>query len=212
MGIMKALVSQGIKARGVFGWILVHIGGPLGRLMYRRTYRKISELLDLQPEDDVLDVACGTGIFLKKHASHVHHVAGLDHSEVMINSARRRNRRRIAAGAAEIILDDSAAIPWKDNTFSAVTCNCIGCFAEPQLSLQEMYRVLRPGGRAVISFDYNPDEEKARKLNQYWEKYGLHIWSDAKARRMMDAAGFPQESVSYDRTVRERLLTKAVKQ
>jgi ubiquinone/menaquinone biosynthesis C-methylase UbiE len=212
MGIIRTLTSQGVEARGVFGWIMVRFFEPLILLFGEKHYRKISGLLDLQPEDDVLDVACGTGLFLKKHASHVRRITGVDHSEVMINKARRRNRDRIAAGTAEIVLDDSAALPWEDNRFSAVTCNCIGCFAEPQRSLQEMHRVLRPGGRTVIAFDYNPDEERARKLDHFWEKYGLHVWTDAKVRKMMDDAGFPQESVSYDKTLRERLITKAIKQ
>jgi ubiquinone/menaquinone biosynthesis C-methylase UbiE len=217
MGIMQYLTSQGIKARGVFGWIEVLIADPLLiQLLYGKVYREISRLLDLQPEDDVLDVACGTGIFLKKHASHVHLITGVDHSEVMIKVARRRNRDRVAAGTAEIVLGDSAALPWEDNRFSAVTTNCIGCFAEPQRSLQEMHRVLRPGGRAVIVFDnYNvPDEEKARKYEQKFEqtygKWGMNIWNDIKVRKMMDNAGFPQESVSYDETLRG--FTKAVKQ
>ena len=155
MGIRKMLASQGVKPRGHFGRIMVLFFDPLLRLLAEKLYRKISGLLNLQLEDDVLDVACGSGMFLKKHASHVHRIAGMDHSDVQIRMARRRNRERITAGTAKIVVGDSAALPWEDNSFAAVTCNCIGCFAEPQRSLQEMYRVLRPDVRCRDPFGNN---------------------------------------------------------
>jgi hypothetical protein len=61
MGIIQTLTSQGIEARGLFGWIMVQFFEPLIWLFGEKHYRKISGLLDLQPEDDVLDVACGNG-------------------------------------------------------------------------------------------------------------------------------------------------------
>ena len=189
----------------MLGWIVAWTMPVL----FRSLYRKVSRLLDLQPEDEVLDVACGSGVFLQKYASHVQRIGALDHSEIQIRMATQRNRDRIAAGTAQIVQGNSAALPWKGNSYSAVTCNCLGCFAEPQRSLQEMHRVLRPGGRVVILFEYIPDEEKARKYEQKW---GLSIWNDAKARKMMDDAGFPQGSVSYEKTLKGGLLAKAIKQ
>ena len=52
----------------------------------RRSLGEVATRRKLQPDDGVLDVACGPGAFLKKHASHVHHIAGLDHSGIQIKS------------------------------------------------------------------------------------------------------------------------------
>ena len=140
------MISQAVEPKGALGWVAAWIM-PL----FSDTYcGDLAGLLDLQPEDDVLEVACGSGVFLKKCAPRVRYVAGLDHSEIQIKMARRRNRDRITAGTTEIVKGDSTALPWEDNRFSAVTCNCLGCFAQPLKSLGEMHRVLSSGwtGRA----------------------------------------------------------------
>jgi len=193
VGITQTLISQGVKPTGAVGWLVAWTMPVL----FRSLYGQIARLLDLQPDDDVLDVACGSGVFLHGYASNVHRIAGLDHSQIQIGMARRQNRERIRAGTAEIVQGDSAALPWDDNTFSAATCNCLGCFAEPLRSLKEMNRVLRPGGRAVLGFDFYPDDEKARKAE---EKWGLPTWTEGELRRMMDDAGFSNPSISHDKT------------
>lgn len=201
MGITQTLTSQGVKPTGMLGWLVARTMP----LLFSSLYRKIARLLDLRPEDDVLDVACGSGVFLQKYASQAHRVAGLDHSEIQIRMARQRNRERIAAGTAEIVQGNSTALPWSDGTFSAVTCNCVGCFAEPLRSLREMNRVLGPGGRAALSVDFYPDDEAARKAEQKW---GLHTWTEAKLLKMLDESGFSQVAVSHDKAM---TFPKAVK-
>jgi ubiquinone/menaquinone biosynthesis C-methylase UbiE len=117
-------------------------------------YSIYARALDLQPEDEVLDVACGSGVFLRKHASHARRIAGLDHSEPMIDEALRQNRERVAAGTAEFVVGDVTALPWADGSFSVVTSNDVDCYPEKaRPAMEEMYRVLRHGGRAAIEGD-----------------------------------------------------------
>lgn len=192
--IKQSLYSQGRKPTGALGWIIAWIMP----VIFRSLYAKVARLLNLQTEDDVLDVACGSGAFLKGHASHVRCITGLDHSAVEISLAKRSNRGRIAAGTAEFVQGDSAALPWPDNRFTAVTCNCVSCFAEPQLSLAEMRRVLRPGGRAVIVMDARRKEGENRSMET--DKAGIQFWAwtEDEVRQMMADAGFSQVSLSYD--------------
>ena len=135
--------------------------GPLGRV-YARHYAPLGTWLyaayargiDLQPEDEVLDVACGSGVFLAKHARHVRRIAGLDQSQAMIDQAVVENAQRVADGSAEFVVGDVTALPWEDDTFTVVTSNDVNCY-EPKApaASKEMYRVLKPGGRAVIGMD-----------------------------------------------------------
>ena len=192
MGIRQQLVSQGVRPHGPLGWVTAGIMV----LFSDACCGNLSELLDLQPEDEVLDVACGSGVFLKRRAAIARHVAGLDHSDIQLRWARRRLRKRIAAGTAEIVKGDSTVLPWPDSRFSAVTSNCVGCFAQPLESIKEMRRVLCPGGRAVLAFDYHPDEDEARKAEERW---GLPAWTEPEVRCMMEAADFSQITLSRNK-------------
>ena len=193
MGISQTLSSQGRRPAGPLGWITAWIMP----VMFRALYAKVARRLDLQPEDEVLDVACGSGAFLKKHASHVRRTAGLDHSEIQISLAKRWNRDRIAAGTAEFVAGDAVALPWPDGTFSAVTCNCVSCFAEPRRSLQEMQRVLRPAGRAVVVMEASDGSRGGRPRET--DRFGMPVWTGDQVRQMMADAGFSRVSASYDK-------------
>ncbi len=193
MGITQTLSSQGRKPTGPLGWVTAW----LMPVMFKSLYVKVARRLNLQPEDDVLDVACGSGAFLKKHASHVRRIAGLDHSEIQIRLARRWNRYRVAAGPAEFVAGDATALPWPDDSFSAVTCNCVSCFAEPQRSLQEMHRVLRPAGCAVVVMQ-GTDKDSEHHPRET-DMFGMPIWTEDEVRQMMADAGFSRLSASRDR-------------
>lgn len=192
MGVKQRLISQAVEPRGALGWVTAWI-----MPMFSDAYcGDLAGLLDLQAEDDLLEVACGSGVFLEKCAPRVRYVAGLDHSEIQIKMARKRNHDRIDAGTTEIVRGDSTSLPWEDERFSAVTCNCLGCLAQPSLSLGEMYRVLASGGRAAFSIDYYPTEEKARKAEQSW---GLPTWTETEVRKMIEDAGFSQLSTFHNK-------------
>lgn len=201
MRIPQAITAQGVKPSGPIGWLTAWTMP----FMFGSLYAKVARLLDLQPEDDVLDVACGSGVFLRKYGAGAHRIAGLDHSEIAVRLARRQNQQRIAAGTAEIVQGDSAALPWGDATFTAVTCNCLGCFAQPLQSVREMHRVLRPGGRLVLAVDFHPNPESARKAQLQW---GLPAWTGAELQTLLTDAGFSDASVSHDETISLGRATK----
>jgi deazaflavin-dependent oxidoreductase (nitroreductase family) len=125
-------------------------------------YEAFENALDVQPEDDVLDVACGCGTFLRTRCAGAHRIAGLDHSVSLIDIARRENQERLVAGTAEFAVGDVTSLPWEEGTFSVVTSNDVGCYEEKaQAAIAEMYRVLRSGGRAVLADDRHEQMEAA---------------------------------------------------
>ena len=152
-------------------------------------------MADLGPDDELLDVACGSGAFLEEHASHVRHVAGLDLSEAEVRIARRRLAERIAQGSAEVIQGDAAALPWEEGRFSVVTCmGSFGFFSDPGQAVSEVYRVLRPGGRTVLNMGWRVVEGTASHRSA---TMGSWVWNEADVRRMLEDAGFADVSVSY---------------
>lgn len=103
--------------------------------------------------DHVLDVACGPGNFTREFA---HAVApdglsvGIDASPTMLARGAADNRR---AGLENVTLirGDATALPFADGAFDCVCCfAALHLFADPFAAIDEMRRVLGPGGRIAI--------------------------------------------------------------
>jgi SAM-dependent methyltransferase len=160
--------------------------GPVGRastrympIMQAGMYTLVAELLDLQPEDDLLDIGCGPGAFLASKGRRVRRVAGLDASPVMLRDAERRLADRLAAGTARLVLGSSEKLPFDDGEFSAATV--ISAPANPA----EVFRVLRPSGRFVCVLEIVPDP---RKPDSARTAVGVN-WNEADTRRTFRRPG-----------------------
>ena len=189
-GSLKRSVAWGGGTPGAMPGL---IGSRVNAWMHRPVYAMMADALDLQPDDDLLDVACGSGDFLAGHASRAYHVAGLDLSGGKVSLARRRLADRVAAGTAEIVVGDAAALPWADGRFSLITSmDAFPFFPEPGRALAEMRRVLRPGGRAVLGFGW-----KVAAGTKPHAVLGHRMWDEAEVRRMTGAAGFAEVAIWY---------------
>lgn len=182
------------KPSGPLGWV----GARLLPTLAGSYYRAMNAELKLQPDDDLLDVGCGSAKLLAEHAGHVRYVAGLDASEIQVRMARRRLAERIAAGSAQIVLGDAGRLPWDDARFNVVTSlNALKFVPDLAGALREMRRVLRPGGRAVVTLgDSNPASRWATTESGTPDAWGQWQWSDADAQRLMEAADFVDVVVS----------------
>lgn len=210
MGLREAFWSRlfGVP-RGPVGWV----GARLMPLISASYSRAMAAELDLQPDDELLDVGCGSGGLLADQAAHVRYVAGIDISETQVGLARKRLADGIAAGTAEIVLGDGAALPWDDDRFSVVTSlEALKHTSDPEAMLREMHRVLRPGGRAVFTIGEHvkagwgaTDESGAR------DAWGIWSWSDADAIRLVEQAGFVDIAVSVLPVRFESRLVRAKK-
>ncbi len=105
--------------------------------------------LDLKPGESVLDVCCGTGDFLipaQKAVGESGRVTGIDFCEPMLRQAGPKLN-----GAARLSVADACALPFSSSQFDAVTIGWgLRNVPDMPLALQEMARVLKPGGRIAI--------------------------------------------------------------
>ena len=98
----------------------------------------------------LLDVACGPGVVTAALAPEASSVVAFDATEQMLEKARARCAK---AGLRNVDFRQGNAenLPFSDGQFDGVVTRlALHHFANPQRALDEMFRVLRPGGAAVI--------------------------------------------------------------
>ena len=118
----------------------------------RPAQMRLLEVIDLQPGERVVDVACGTGLMSIPMATLVGPrgaVVGTDLSEGMLASAREL-AARLGLANADFERMDAEALDLADASFDVALC-ALGLMyvPDPAASLREMRRVLEPGGRAA---------------------------------------------------------------
>jgi SAM-dependent methyltransferase len=110
-------------------------------------------LLGLGDGETVLDVACGPGNFSREFARAVGPdglVVGIDASRTMLERGAAENRDA-RVGNLVLVRGDATALPFVDARFDAACCfAALHLFADPFAALDEMRRVLAPGGRIAL--------------------------------------------------------------
>lgn len=98
------------------------------------------------PGSNILDIGCGTGHLAGELMQRGYTAWGVDFSEGMVEYAREHYSRD------HFHVGDIERIPFPDNTFDAVMCLGVMEYLEKdEAALREMWRVLKPGGHAVIT-------------------------------------------------------------
>lgn len=138
--------------------LLVHWSKPydilLGRII-RRTDGPLLDLAEVDAGDDVLDLGTGPGFLARSAATRVGEsgsAVGLDAAPEMIDRARERAVRE--GSVATFVNAGAQDMPFADCSFDVVVSRLVMHHLPGELknrAIQEAYRVLRPGGRLVIS-------------------------------------------------------------
>jgi ubiquinone/menaquinone biosynthesis C-methylase UbiE len=118
----------------------------------------------------LLDVACGPGVVTAALAPRAASVVALDATQAMLEKARARCAK---AGLrnVEFKTGDAEKLPFADRQFDGVVTRlAIHHFADPQQALNEMFRVLRPGGAAVIVDAVSSEDANESKLHNAIER------------------------------------------
>ena len=167
-----AATNDDAKTRAAVDWLEAQSIHPFLRDVAARSLARLA----LQSGESVLEVGCGTGVFLPGLAGAVGsegRVVGLDHSAVFLEEARKRLADASLPGPVELVEGDAHHLPFADGTFDAAHCERVLMHVEdPEIAIRELQRVVRPGGRVVVAEVYpagarmdHPDPEAEQLIS-----------------------------------------------
>ncbi len=134
--------------------------------------KKMCSHLPCRNNLSVLDCATGTCdqiISLMEHAPHISSIVGIDLAAEMIAVGEKKLLGKSYANSVTLQVASALEIPYPDQTFDCVTIsfgirnvtNVIGC-------LKEFYRVLKPGGRALILEGTIPQNQLLKGVHLFY--------------------------------------------
>lgn len=115
----------------------------------------------------ILEFGVGTGIALP-HYKRTNRLVGVDISEPMLQKARERVKKEHLRHVEGLALMDGAILGFKDESFDVVIAQfVITVVPQPEATLNEMARVLRPGGE-IILVNHLGAEDGPRAVFERW--------------------------------------------
>jgi len=173
---------SGARARAVYGAEDAH---DFAR-------RAILDALTLGPGDHLLEVGSGGGLLLRDALATGARVTGLDHSEDMVALARDR------APGAEVIHSTADALPFADESFTAVAMSVVFFLLDDPVGvLRGCRRVLRPGGLLAV-YTTGPELRGTPAAPEPVASRG-HFYADERLGELARRAGLGDVEVSNDR-------------
>jgi SAM-dependent methyltransferase len=128
-------------------------GGRLMRVLNRAQQHEVARLLEPLTGKDVLEVGHGPGVLLALLLPTARHVTGVDPSLEMRRLAIRAHAGAIAAGRLDVRPGDAGATGLADDAVDVVVgVNNVAIWPDLDAGVGELHRVLRPGGRLVLSW------------------------------------------------------------
>ena len=136
--------------------MLGRFGGIIMARMNQAFTYSVIDLLDIQPNDRVLEIGFGSGMGIQRLAelASTGYIAGIDYSKEMVEQATERNRSAINAGLVDLRQGSVESLPFEDSTFDkALTVNSMQVWSDAAIGLREIRRVLKKvEGKIALGF------------------------------------------------------------
>ena len=185
MKLFKAIGKQLQHPKGIFGKIL--FAWMTGKTIEHA--RWTGDLMQVQPNDHILEIGFGNGanIELLLQRAVGGSVTGVEISETAIEMASRKNAKAIAEGRVKLYKAAGNALPFEAGMFDKA-CSVATAYViqDPGAVFREMFRVLKPGGGAAVTF---PIRENFMKFKPV-ETEGFYLHELAALESSFRDAGF----------------------
>lgn len=188
MGLLKSFFSQCARPEGALGRVMLsfmnYTHAPLTNWGLK--------LVNIQDGWTILDVGCGGGFTIRRllKRSKDAHVYGIDISEESVAKAKKVNAD-VLEKQVFVTLGSAEKLPYDDAKFDLVTAvetvyfwpNLPGC-------LQEVRRVLKPGGKFAILVEVVDSDSKWTSVVE-----GMTAYTPEQIKSLLDDAGFIQTEI-----------------
>jgi cyclopropane fatty-acyl-phospholipid synthase-like methyltransferase len=153
VSIRARIVDQFRRPHGALGHLAGWIMAARGSNRARNTWTV--GLLEIGPNDRVLEIGCGPGLGLAEAARQATagRVVGLDHSETMLGQARARNATAIAAGGVELVLGGLEKVAGLPGPFDKIfSINVVQFLPDRAAAFATLLGKLAPGGTVATTY------------------------------------------------------------
>ena len=139
--------------------------------------KKVVKIISKNNPQQILDIATGTGdLALMMSNLNPTKIIGLDISEGMLEVGKQKISNANLSDKIEMVVGDSENMPFKDNTFDAITVSFgVRNFANLDKGLTEIRRVLKPNGTFVILETSNPTKFPFKQGYKFYTSFILPI-------------------------------------
>jgi SAM-dependent methyltransferase len=175
MRLLKEIGKQMQYPRGILGKILF-------AWMTRMTIahaRWTVDLMDIHPNDDIIEIGFGNGANIKLLLQRAVRgtVTGVEISDTAIEMASKKNAKAISEGRVKLLKVSGNALPFEAGVYDrACTVATAYVIEDPGAVFKEMFRVLKPNGRAAVTFPIQENFIKFKLVGT--EGFYLHELAD----------------------------------
>jgi len=182
-------------------------------ISFEREYEHVVEALELDGDELLLDLACGSGIYSRPLAGLLDRgrVVGLDLSTPMLSYAAQKTRDR-SIGNLALVRGSALDLPFPGDAFDRVNCcGALHLFPDFSKATSEVLRVLRPGGifTAAVFRNWLPGRVSRKLADRRYRRIGVKNFQPEELASLLVGAGF--EGFEFHHAKRYWQIASAVK-
>lgn len=178
---MKKAIMVAIRLLSLIGLfpnrlVLVHMG-PLKLI----EFDEIVRMADLNPDDSILDIGCGTGVQTLLLGKQNRHVLGIDLSNRAIETADAMAHASMLSSSVRFVQGDVAETDFDKNSFSRIVSFCVlEHIPDWPRVLKKTHEWLAPGGYLVISVDSLATIKDDDVIRRHKKDYSVVTYFDSQ--------------------------------